>query len=245
MIKTLLIDDEPIALKHLATIIEKYCPQLTILATAHSVADALKKITALSPELIFLDIELAGEKSFEILNKMKQRTFEVIFVTAYDQFGIQAVKQGAIDYILKPINKTELIHAIEKATDKINKMRAPENTSSRGEILKTIPGRLTLPSMEGLLLVDTANIMYCESEGRYTRFFLTEGKKEILVSKNLGEYELLLPRSIFVRIHHHCIVNISFIHKYIKGRGGHVVLKNGKNLPVSSRKKDSFLDKLA
>lgn len=246
MIKTILVDDEPIAIKHLAAIIGKCAPQLTIVATAHSVQDALKKITLLQPELVFLDIELAGEKSFDILHAAKQRTFELIFVTAYDQFGIQAVKHEAIDYILKPINKPELIAAIEKASKKIYHRRAAATPSNHpGESVKNTLGRLALPTMEGLLFVDTANIMYCESEGRYTRFYMAEEPKELLVSKNLGEYEALLPSGIFIRIHHHSIVNINYVHKYVKGRGGYVVLKNGKTIPVSSRKKDDFFDKLA
>jgi two-component system LytT family response regulator len=246
MIKTILVDDEPIALKHLATIIEKHCPQLEVIATASTVTDALEKIGRLSPELVFLDIQLAGEKSFDILHQAKQRTFELIFVTAYDQFGIQAVKHEAMDYILKPINKTELMEAIEKAGKKIYQKRvAGHGAQPVMENIKNTIGRLALPTMEGLLFVDTASIMYCESEGRYTRFYLAEENKEILVSKNLGEYEAQLPSGMFIRIHHQSIVNIHYIHKYIKGRGGYVVLKNGKNIPVSSRKKDDFFDKLA
>lgn len=246
MIKVILIDDEPIAVKHLAAIIGKYVPNLTIVATASSVSEALEKIDLFNPELVFLDIELAGERSFDILHKPKQRKFELIFVTAYDQFGIQAVKHDAIDYILKPINKTELISAIEKASKRIYQKRlndAPLKQTT--DPAKNSFTRLALPTMEGLLFVDTANIMYCESEGRYTRFYLAEENKKILVSKNLGEYETLLPSTMFIRIHHHSIVNINYVDKYIKGRGGYVVLKNGQTIPVSSRKKDSFFDKLA
>ena len=245
MIRTLLVDDEPLALKHLTAIIGKQAPELEIVATATSVTEALEKIKLCNPDLVFLDIELSGETSFEILSALKYRHFEIIFITAHDQFGIQAVKQDATDYILKPINKTELIKAIEKVSKKIEdkKLRSPVETPSF-ETTKNTLSRLALPTLEGLLFVDISNLMYCESEGRYTRFYMADENKKILVSKNLGEYESLLPANTFIRIHHHTLVNINFVDKYIKGRGGYVVLKNGQTLAVSSRKKDTFFDKL-
>lgn len=244
MIKTILVDDEPIALKHLANLLGKYCPQLEIMAQANSVSDGIKKIEQLNPELVLLDIELAGERSFEILKQIAPADFELIFVTAYDQFGIQAVKHDATDYILKPINKTELIRAVEKAVKKIHHKRInPSSETPTGMIQKAIGGRLALPTMEGLIFVDIHKVMYCESDGGYTRFHLEENKK-ILVSKNLGKYESLLPADLFIRVHHHSIVNINYIDKYIKGRGGYVILKNGTLIPVSYRRKENFFDKL-
>ena len=245
MIKTLLVDDEPIALKHLEAVISKHAPDLSIVATACSVTEALEKINLYEPDLVFLDIELAGERSFDILTQHTQRNFEVIFVTAHDQFGIQAVKNDASDYILKPINKMELIKAIEKVSKKIqHKKQSEPLTAHVVEITKPRLSRLALPTMEGLLFVDVTHIMYCESEGRYTCFYMANEDKKIMVSKNLGEYETSLPPDVFVRIHHHTLVNMNYVDKYVKGRGGYVVLKNGQTLPVSSRKKDSFFDKL-
>lgn len=245
MIKTLLVDDEPIALKHLEAIIGKHAPDLSIVAKACSVTETLEKIKLHKPDLVFLDIELAGERSFDILAQNSPRNFEVIFVTAHDQFGIQAVKNDASDYILKPINKMELIKAIEKVSKKIehNKQSNPI-TTTMVETVKPRLNRLALPTMEGLLFVDVSHIMYCESEGRYTCFYTSNDDKKIMVSKNLGEYETILPPDVFVRIHHHTLVNMNYVDKYVKGRGGYVVLKNGQTLPVSSRKKDGFFDKL-
>lgn len=245
MIKTLLVDDEPIALKHLEAIMSKHAPDLNLVATACSVTEALEKIKLHEPDLVFLDIELAGERSFDILAQHSPRNFEVIFVTAHDQFGIQAVKNDASDYILKPINKTELIKAIEKVSKKIqNKKQSNPLITPLAETAKPRLNRIALPTMEGLLFIDVSHIMYCESEGRYTCFYTSNDDKKIMVSKNLGEYEATLPPDIFVRIHHHTLVNMNYVDKYVKGRGGYVVLKNGQTLPVSSRKKDSFFDKL-
>ncbi len=239
MITALIVEDEPIAIKHLASMIAKSCPHVDVKARARSVGEALEQIRLLKPELVFMDIELAGNSSFEILEQTAQRNFELIFVTAHDRFGIKAVKHEAVDYVLKPINKLELINAVEKATKRIYLKRA-----SVPVVNQQGKNRLALPTLEGLLLIDTDKIMYCESEGRYTNFYLAGDHKKIMVSKNLGEYETSLPSHLFVRIHHSTLVNINYVEKYVKGRGGHVVLSNGKELPVSSRRKDDFFDKL-
>jgi two-component system LytT family response regulator len=240
MIKTILVDDEPIALDHLSSLVTKYCTQLEICGKASTVEDALEHIYTIRPELVLLDIELAGENSFDLLNRAKNRQFEVIFVTAHEQFGIAAIKHDATDYILKPLDKSELVNAVEKAAEKIYKKRNSSGTPQ----LSHHSSRLALPAADGLLFVDTSKIICCESEGRYTWFYLADNDRKILVSKNLGEYEALLPSQLFVRIHHHSIVNISYIEKYVKGRGGHVIMKNGKTLEVSARKKEHLFEKL-
>ena len=239
MISTILIDDEPLALKHLASLIGKHCPQLHVQATAMSVAEGLEQLNCFKPELVFLDIELAGNNSFELLNQANALDFEKIFVTAYDKFGIQAIKHDASDYVLKPINKTELLDAITKAEKKIyaKRMLTQQYIMDKRE---STNGRIALPTMDGLIFIDVNKILYCESEGRYTRFYMAEHEKKILISKNIGEYELLLPQKTFVRIHSHYIVNLSYVEKYVKGRGGYVILTNGKTLEVSARKKDDF-----
>ena len=244
MIKTILVDDEPIALKHLSGMIEKCSSKLEIIATATTVKKALEQFSLFNPELVFLDIELAGKQSFEILDKQNPRNYEVIFVTAHNQFGIQALKHGALDYILKPLNKTELCEAIEKAAKKIYATRTGSHTSSNNHATNPLLTRLAVPTMDGLVFVDINKILYLESDGRYTRFHMLNNEKSILVSKNLGEYENNLTSHQFVRIHHHSIVNINYIEKYIKGRGGYVILTGGINLPVSSGRKSAFFDKL-
>lgn len=236
MIKTLLVDDEPIALKHLAGLIDRYGPELELVAMATSVEEALEQIYLVKPELVFLDIELAGQSSFEILAQAKGHSFELIFVTAYDQFGVQAIKHDATDYILKPIDKLELIRAIEKVVGKIHRKTAAGS--------KPTGNRLALPAIDGLTLINTNKIIYCESEGRYTRFHMDGKASPILVSRNLGEYEAILPPETFVRIHHQYLVNINYVERYIKGRGGYVILQNGRELLVSDRKKAAFLDLL-
>ncbi len=243
MIKTILIDDEPIAVKHLAAMIGKYNTELSVVSTADSLDEALEQIHIYKPEVVFMDIELGGHSAFDVLTKSCYKDFELIFVSAHNQFGISAVKHGAVDYLLKPLNKVELIHAMDKVVKKSLAKRALQMASISAEILKPAPDRITIPTMEGLIFIDMDKIMYCSADGRYTRFFTSPENKSLLVSKNLGEYETILPAGTFIRIHHHFIVNIKYIEKYVKGRGGYVVLKDGKSLPVSSRKKDWFFSK--
>lgn len=240
MITTVLIDDEPIALKHLAALIAKYAPDLDIKAAVSSVEEAVDTILLIKPELVFLDIELAGENSFDILEQTKALHFEKIFVTAHSEFGVQAIKKNASGYVLKPIDKIELIEAIEKASTKIYKA-ANRHHSGNAES-NSGSNRLGLPTLEGLIFVDIHKILYCEADGRYTRFYFAD--KKILVSKNIGEYEVLLPTQTFVRIHNHYLVNINCIEQYIKGRGGYVIMSNGASLEVSARKRDAFLEQL-
>jgi two-component system LytT family response regulator len=241
MTPVIIVDDEPLAQKHLSSLLGRYCPQLELRAVAATVEEALEQILIHSPGLVFLDIELAGQNSFEILEQIRHRHFEVVFVTAHDEFGIRALKQDAADYILKPVNKLDLINAVDKALERLLQRRSIRHHEEHPGPAE--PQRLALPTLEGLQFIHTAEIMYCESEGRYTRFYMADNKT-ILVSRNLGAYEALFPVRSFVRIHHHYIVNVNFVERYIKGRGGHVVMKNGKMLEVSSRKKDDFFEKL-
>lgn len=234
-IKTLLVDDEPLALKNLASIIQNYITDIDIVASAKNEEDAMEKIITLKPDLVFLDIELGGSSGFDILKQYPNRDFEVIFVTAHNEFGIEAVKAHAFDYILKPINKSELLLSIDRVLKKISEKRNPVTTNT--------PFKLSLSTMEGILFVDPEEILYAESEGRYTRFHL-QNKTKHLVSKNIGEFETILQSRGFIRIHHSYLVNIKHILKYIRGRGGYVILSNGAELEVSSRKKDNFLDSL-
>lgn len=244
MIKTILVDDEPLALKNLSLMLANYAAEIEIVAAVANIDDAVEQICLHQPDLVFLDIELDGKNSFELLEQFPAHAFEVIFVTAYKDYGIRAVKEGALDYILKPINKVELFNAVQKIQNRINKTKniAPSLVASTE--IKT--AKISLPTTDGLIFVETSSIIYCESEGRYTRFYLDTNKEQnkIIVSKNMGEYETILSAELFIRIHHHYIINVNYIVRYIKGSGGTVVMTNGAELPVSKRKKDDFFKKI-
>lgn len=237
-IKTLIVDDEPISQKHLNSILSQYCPDLDIVGFAGDSTEALEKIILEKPALVFLDIELGGESGFDVLKKCASKNFEVIFVTAHNQFGIDAVKAHAFDYILKPINKVELLLAVENVIKCIRATTIPSTP-----LKEKSSSRISIPTMEGITFIELNDIMFIEAEGRYSKFYLNNNAK-IVASKNIGEFENELEHKGFARIHHSYMVNLYFVEKYIKGRGGYVVLKNGKTLEVSIRKKDDFFDKL-
>lgn len=243
-IKTILVDDEPFALKNLALLLAQYAPNIEIVATASDIDQATENICLHQPSLVFLDIELGERSGFDLLEQFTTPSFEVIFVTAHKDFGINAVKQGALDYILKPIDKVELCNAVQKSQAKIQGRNASQTTPNATTVFKN--SKVALPCNNGLIFVEITDIIYCESDGRYTRFYLNTDKKQksILVSKNLGQYESILPSEVFIRIHHHYLVNTNYIHRYIKGSGGILVMNNGVELPVSKRKKEDFLGRL-
>ena len=242
-IRTILIDDEPLATANLTNLLSKVSNDIHIIGCADTIEDAIELIYIEKPELIFLDVELPGGSGFDILNRIKNKNFEVILVTAFNQFALKAIKNNILDYILKPIDKIELLEVIEKAKVKIHNNRLLHSHVINQEAENNFSNqKIALPTLEGLIFVEIADIIYCESSGRYTIFhFIDETHK--MVSKNLGEYEVLFESHNFARIHNQYLVNLQHIKKYVKGRGGYVVLSNGKMLDVSVRKKDDFFDK--
>ena len=243
--KVILIDDEKHCRDGLSIMLNKYCPQVEIADQCSNAKQALESIAENEPDLVFLDIEMPDMNGFEMLEYCKDYHFEIIFTTAYNEYAIQAIRHSALDYLLKPVNKDELINAIARAKD--NKS---SHTSSRIEKLlelmegKKVPGRIALPTIDGLIMVDTKDIVYCESENNYTRFHLVNNKT-IFVSKTLKKVEMLLEADdSFFRIHHSFIINLHFLQRYIKGDGGEVVMSTGQTLTVSRIKKLEFLDKL-
>jgi two-component system LytT family response regulator len=182
---------------------------------------------------------------FEMLEYCRDYTFEIIFTTAYNEYAIQAIRHNALDYLLKPVNKQELINAVVRAKENGNK----QNTAAVNKLLeqmlaKKVADRIALPTADGLIMVETKDIVYLESENNYTRFHLANGKT-LFISKTLRKAELLLENNdAFFRIHNSYIINLKFLQRYIKGDGGEVVMANGQTLAVSRVKKNEFLERL-
>ncbi|TMM56818.1 response regulator transcription factor [Maribacter algarum] len=244
MIKALLIDDEAKARQGLRLVLEKYCPEVEILALCESPEIGLEKIKSLQPELVFLDVQMPKMSGFDLLESIPEIDFEVIFVTAYDRYAIKAIKFSALDYLLKPIDVDELVTAVNKISKKrrdksVQYKSLFNNIKSDTEKLK----RLAIPSDNEIIMQPIADIVYCEADSSYTTLYLNKGKK-ITVSKTLKEFENILPSDDFFRIHHGTLVNLNHVVKYIKGEGGYVIISNEQHLNVSRRKKDSFLQKL-
>lgn len=201
--------------------------------------EALKKIKELQPDLLFLDVQLPDGSGFDILELLPNLNFNIIFVSAYDKYAINAFKFSAIDYLLKPVEPDLLVRAIEKSKkeDQLKSMEGKLNVllSNKNNVEK-----IALPSSNGLELIKLNDIIYCQADSNYTIFHLIGGEK-ILVSRSLKEYDDILSQQGFFRIHQSYLIKLSYVKKYVKGEGGTVILENGKELDVSRRRKEGFL----
>ncbi|NJI72891.1 response regulator transcription factor [Sphingobacterium kitahiroshimense] len=238
--RAILIDDENSNLENLRILLEKHCPQITIIATAQSVRDAVDVIEKYVPDLVFLDIQMGDKTGFDVLKLLPMRNFDVIFVTAYDQYGIEAIKFAALDYLLKPIDIEELMHAVKKAERKftrqiqtsqldflLQQLKKPEPTISK----------IALPMQSEIRYVSLSEIIRCEADNTYTHFFLSNGEK-ILVSKSLKEYSDLLRPNGFLRTHQSHLVNPKYVKSWLKEDGGILLLISGDKIPISKPNKD-------
>lgn len=237
----LIIDDEKNSREVLETMLRKYCPEITVLTSCGGAGEALDRIQKEKPDLLFLDIEMPGMNGFEMLEHLKEPGFELIFTTSYSEYAIKAIKHSALDYLLKPIDKEELIAAVQKAS-----RNKPSFSPSRIERLlellenKKVSKRFGVSTSEGLTILNAADIVYCESDGPYCKFYFANNKT-LISSKTLKETEEVLQDCDFCRIHNSYLINMKFVDKYIRGEGGEVILTNGKKLPVSRAKKQDFL----
>jgi two-component system, LytTR family, response regulator len=243
-IKTILVDDEVNNIHFLQSLIKENCHQIEIVDTANNPADGLLLIQELQPQLVFMDIDMPGMTGFELLKKLEPLQFEVIFVTAYNQYAMEAFEYNAVAYITKPIVTEKLVAAVEKAVLKIEEKKYTEHIFTLLENVqqKNTTDKIALPTLLGLQFIKLAQITYVESSGNYCNFFLDNNTK-IMVSRQLGEYEKLLPADAFVRIHDKHIINLTFIKEYVKGNGGEVILENGARLNVASRRKEELLSR--
>jgi len=245
MIKTVIVDDEENNVGTLQSMLTQFCPEIEIIGTAGNAKQAFTIINELQPQLVFLDIEMPMGNGFDLLEKLMPVNFEVIFVTAFDQYAITAFKFAALDYLLKPVSIDELKRAVNRSAIRI----AEKNVNNRIESLianfrSEAQGlkKIGLPTAEGLVFEEIENIMHLQAESNYTLVYI-RNKKKMTITKSLKEFEDLLPASIFCRLHHSHIVNLNYITKYYKGRGGYVELTDGTTVEVSTRKKDDFLEK--
>jgi two-component system LytT family response regulator len=242
MLKSIIVDDEAKSRESLRILIEDFCDQVQVCALCRDVDEGIEAIRKYEPEVVFLDIQMQRETGFDLLTRIEDINFEVIFTTAYSEFAIKAFKFSAIDYLLKPIDVNELRQAISKVNKKLN-----ENIAARlkhlMQNLRTTSSenyKLALPTTEGLYFVKVSDIIYCEASSNYTEIVTGDGKKHI-VSRTLKEYDEMLTDHNFYRIHNSYLINLNAIKKYVRGEGGYVVMNNDRSLDVSKRKKEGFL----
>jgi two-component system LytT family response regulator len=239
--RAVLIDDEISNVENLSTLLEKHCPQVTITATAQNVSDAVDAIEKYLPDLVFLDIQMGEQTGFDVLKLLPTRNFEVIFVTAYDQYGIQAVKFAALDYLLKPIDIEELVNAVNKAGYKLAKQIQTSQLDFLLQQLKkpeTNVSKIALQMQSEIRYVALSEIVRCEADNTYTHFFLSSDEK-ILVSKSLKEYADLLCPSGFLRTHQSHLVNPKYVKSWLKEDGGMLLLISGEKIPISKPNKET------
>ncbi|MCF8276634.1 MAG: LytTR family DNA-binding domain-containing protein [Flavobacteriales bacterium] len=242
--KLAVIDNENEVRKGIVLMLQHNFPEAEIVE-ADGVATGLQLIATEHPELIFLDVEMNDGTGLDLLRKVEHRSFEVIFITAFAKYAIEALRLSAIDYLLKPVDPLELVDAVNRAIDKIDK----ENMGAKLELLeqnlKQLTGgsrKILLKDQDSIHLIKIDDIMRCEADANYTRFFIAN-RPSILVSKNLKEYEDLLGDH-FIRVHNSHLVNISFIVRIDKNDGGSIRMSDGENIPVSVRKREKLLEHL-
>jgi len=243
MLKAVIIEDQEHFRKTNRELLQSNYPDITIAGEADSVETATELIKNVNPDLVLLDIEINGGTGFQVLQKVKPYTFMVIFITAFDDFAIKAIKFSALDYILKPVNETEFCAAIENAIQSYERCKTPMQVDNLLNLVQNNgqTKKIVLRTQESIFLVDINDILYCESDNSYTTFHL-EGDKQILVSRGLKEFEQMLESYRFFRPHQCFLVNLNKISRVDKTEGGNVILQSGKSIPVSFRRKQALME---
>ncbi|HEX7905457.1 MAG TPA: LytTR family DNA-binding domain-containing protein [Chitinophagaceae bacterium] len=245
MIKAVIIDDETDSIDTLKWKLENYCSEVEVVASFGNPAEGIDYLKTNPPDLLFLDIEMPMLTGFDVLEELgRDISFDIIFTTAYDNFGIQAVKFSALDYLLKPVQNKELKEAIEKHLKKSNlKIPAEEIDSLLANVKESTKGkrgRIALASKESIEFVDPGDIVSCEANSNYTNIYLCGGKKKV-ISKTLKDFEEILMPYDFFRAHNSHLINLNHVREFIRGDGGYLVMENKMKIPVSKSKREELL----
>lgn len=239
-ISAIIIDDVELCSDELQDLLIQNEPDIEVLAICNNGREGLQKIDELKPDLVFLDVEMPGMNGFEMIRQVPVVNFDVIFTTAYEKYAISAIKHDALDYLTKPVEA----NALHEAMLRLKKRREKKQTQRKLELIDHHTERsldnLAIPTMEGLIFIGLEDIVRCESDGKYTRIFMKDNAK-IISSRTLGDFEELLQKHGFFRIHKSFLINLKHLKKYIRGEGGQAVMSDGSVLDISRRKKDELL----
>jgi two-component system LytT family response regulator len=245
-LKAIVVDDEFNARSNLKLLLDEFCPEVEVLETAESAADARSKIASINPDVVFLDIAMPNEDGFMLLNSIPNPSFSVVFTTAYNEFALKAFKANAIDYLEKPIS----IEDLQNATKKILKMHGTTEQRTTKELNEFIEeviepkaiDRISIPTRDGYIILKNEEIMHLEASDNYTMIYLSNGKRH-LSSKNIKIYELNLDPSVFYRVHKSHIINVKdHLKEFSRSEGNVAILSSEKLVPVSRRKLTDFLN---
>lgn len=237
-LRAILVEDEPSGMENLRWKIENNCPEVQIIAECTNGSDAIAALKRHLPDLIFLDIQLGDMSGFDVLKAIRHPSFDIIFTTSYDQYAIEAIKNSALDYLLKPVEVEELQDAVAKARFKrVNQAPAPPPVSNNTTV------RYGFPIATGQQFVELDRIVYAQAEDNVAVLYLDD-KTNIRLTRSLGWLEEELEPQGFCRVHHSYVVNLRLMREYIRNEGGYIVMQNGKAISISRRRKDHFLQAL-
>lgn len=243
----IIVDDEPDGIRTLQKMLAQHCPQVKVTTTCADAYIAQEQISLLNPDLLFLDIQMPGKTGFDLLSENAERNFQIIFVTAHNEYMLKALQFSAADYLLKPVDEDRLIEAVGRAGKKMKTESSVEQTRTLLHNIARVgtPAemRLCLPTQKGFIVVKLEEIVYCEAERSYTVFHLLN-RKPVIVSKPLFDYDTVLQSTSFLRIHKSFLINLHHVKEYQRGEGGIVVMSDGAEIEVSRRKKEQFLAKV-
>lgn len=240
--KAVLIDDQSHVRENLKMLLGEFAPEVAVIAEADGVKSGLECLRKYKPDLVFLDIEMADGTGFDLLSLIKERTFRVIFVTGHEGYAIRAFRVAAIDYLLKPLDPDDLIEAVGKARSQGPLQHVQVNEALASQSSDKLK-QLVLSDADTVYLVQLSEIIRCQSEDNYTRFFLMDGRK-LLISRTMKEFDELLEKSGFFRSHQSHLINLAFFDHLDKRDGGTIFLKDGSSVPLATRKKDNLLQAL-
>jgi two-component system LytT family response regulator len=245
--KAILVDDEPDGIRTLKKMLELHCPNVEVAATCSNAVAAKHEIKELQPDVVFLDIQMPGKSGLELLTELPVKNFEIIFVTAHNEYMLQALQYSAADYLLKPVDEDRLIEAVQRVESRLEAGKKEGMTEALLHNLSKTGNpsemRLCLPTLKGFIVLKLDEIIYCEAERSYTVFHLDKNKT-VIVSKPLLDYENLLKDTSFLRIHKSFLINLHHVREYQRGEGGMVIMSDDAEIEVSRRKKDQFLLKI-
>lgn len=249
-LSALIIDDEEQSHKVLHGLLNLYHPDVEVIAGGYSVKEGLALLEKNDPSILFLDIEMPDGLGFDLLEQVKDPTFHVIFITAFDKYALTAIKFGALDYLLKPIDREELAHSIQKARIRNREQISKEQLKILWDTLKSIeaqklPTRIAISTLEGIYYKQVEDIIRLEAKHNYTEFTLHNSRKKILASTNLGEYEEQFEfYQTFMRVHRSHLVNLHYVERFVKSDGGYLIMKDGTSVSVSRLYREGLLQQL-
>ncbi len=245
MIKAVIIDDEQHCIDRLCSLLPAIInPAIQLAGTAQTVDEGFALISKHQPQLVFLDVQIADKTGFDLLKAIPDAQFQVIFTTAHDRYALQAFRFCALDYLLKPVDADELQNALMKVTSMKSNNGISEQISELLKGMSNKPRKIGVPTLNGIVFIPVVEIIRCHADGNYTELHLA-GKKQMVVSKTLKEFENLLADYSFFRVHHSDLVNLDYVKSYNKGKGGYLILDDSSSVEVSSRRKEELLKKLA